>query len=124
MFKKLVSFILLFLLFFSNLNLSFADEDLPIIDSSIQEENIIPDIIITFQSASYLTDKDIIQDTYYCDLNKDVVSLTAAGLAGMGGTVEAAPGSTNERVSPFPQETKPRETMHIMIQVNNPVFIN
>lgn len=88
MFKRLVSFILLFLLFFSNFNHLFADEDLPILDSENQTplesteswtilesptppENTIPDIIITFQSASYLTDKDTIQDTYHCDLSKD-----------------------------------------------------
>ncbi len=54
---KVISFILICLITISNFQFVLADE-------------IIPDIILSFQSASYLTDKDLILDTYNCDKTK------------------------------------------------------
>ena len=84
MLRKLSSSILVFILFFSNFSIAFTDETELIIENNpeiteswstdsptpIENINPIPDIIITFQSPSYLTDKDNIQETYHCDNSK------------------------------------------------------
>ncbi len=85
MLNKLISSILIFTILFSDFSIIFADETIenPEIqqentnswatDSQTQPiiENTIPNIIISFQTPSYLTDKDLIQDTYHCDTSKD-----------------------------------------------------
>lgn len=81
MIRKFISFLLLFFIILYNFYFTFANEELPIIDSNnientesgttIELINTIPEILITFQSASYLIDKDTVKETYNCDLNKD-----------------------------------------------------
>nr|MDD3720266.1 thermonuclease family protein [Candidatus Gracilibacteria bacterium] len=59
MLKKFISIILIYTISFSNISPLFADN-----------LTIIPDLIISFQNPSYLTDKNQILDIYNCDSSK------------------------------------------------------
>jgi len=58
MFHKIISSLLIFFIIFSNFSTSFADE------------TKIPDIKITLQNPSYLLDKELELEEYFCDKSK------------------------------------------------------
>ncbi len=84
MLQKFISSFLILTILFSDFLIIFADETGEIINipTELTESwatnpptlteiiNPIPNIIITLQSPSYLTDKDSIQDIYHCDTLK------------------------------------------------------
>ncbi|MDD3302145.1 MAG: hypothetical protein PHN31_01190, partial [Candidatus Gracilibacteria bacterium] len=84
MIKKLLSLVIVFTFLFNNFQYSAFSEDTEIIIApnqvlsdtgsidiiEIQEDNTIPDLIISFQQPSYLIDKDQVLETYHCDSNQ------------------------------------------------------